>query len=134
MPKKRHRKRPSWVTVGEAIGDLPELQVSVNQPYQAYSVKMGLPYSTEPQNDYQVLMRKHTQRFVTGNSYRNTPRDFPIFSRMKEGDTFAEAAVIADQIFADACRQQRILPDSESGMELKKKIVPPYSRDKFLAK
>lgn len=134
MPLKRHRKRPAWITVGEAIGDLPELQTSVAQSYQSYPVMMGLPYSTEPQNEYQQFMRKNTDEYVTGNSYRNTPRDFPIFARMEEGDNFASASVIADRLFESACQNRHISPGSPEGKRLRKKIVPPYSRDKFLEK
>lgn len=134
MPKKRHRKTPAWITVGEALGDLPKLHTKIEEPYQLYPLQLELSYSTKPQNEYQKLMRKKSIDAVTGNSYRNTPRDFPIFAQMKEGDSFLEAATIADKLFEKACIQKGIAINSEKGVLLRKKIVPPYSREKFLSK
>jgi DNA (cytosine-5)-methyltransferase 1 len=73
---------------------------------------------------------------VTGNSFRRTLRDFPIFEMMEEGDDFTRAASIADRILAGAARIQGLsrLEHEEEYNWLKRKIVPPYDRTKFLSK
>lgn len=134
MPKKRNKRYPAWVTVGEAIGDLASLQVRPEDPYTAYSVNDILPYVDEPENEYQKLMRKGMGSGVSANSYRKTPRDYPIFARMQEGDDFVAAGAIADQLLVEACEREGVEEGSIRYKELKAKIVPPYSREKFLSK
>lgn len=134
MPKNRRSKHPRWLTVEEAIGDLPELHTRPDAPYVSNSISSLFPYSTEAQNPYQTMMRKNTKNGVTGNSYRNTQRDFPIFARMAEGDNFVQAAELAEGILKDACNQLHCQAGSLEYEQLRKKVVPPYSTDKFLSK
>ena len=128
-----------WVTVSEAISDLPSLFPNADSDYVIHKITMPLPYVSEPENQYQHLMRNWYGRelnTVTGNCFRKTLRDFPIFERMEQGDDFLKASSIADAILKDACRARGINPiDGEREYEkLKKAIVPPYDRENFTSK
>ena len=133
MPKHKRRKDPCWVTVKDAISDLPSLHPTSKNKYRAHSVKMGLPYRTDAQNEYQEKMR-NSSGICTGHVYRNTPRDFPIFEQMQEGDNYVRAAEIAEELFKKECARLNIRANTEEYENLKNKIVPPYSTEKFLSK
>ncbi len=130
---------PSWITVRDAISDLPSL---FQDPFQKYSlgrIAQKDPYLSEAQNDFQILMRTwygDSMDKVTGNIFRKTLRDFPIFDQMKQGDNFQQASKIADQLFQNAAWAQGITEENnpDEYIRLKKKIVPPYNREKFLYK
>lgn len=127
-----------WVTVGEAFGDLPELFPNEHAAYKLEKITAPYEYRSWPQNPYQTQMRTwfgREEQYVTGNCFRKTLRDFPIFARMKQGDDFAAASQIADQLFAQACKSRGVrLSDGDVYTELKKQIVPPYDRDNFVSK
>ncbi|MBM7679599.1 DNA (cytosine-5)-methyltransferase 1 [Gracilibacillus alcaliphilus] len=127
---------PYWITVGEAISDLPALFLDHNQKYKNNKPMVLKSYEFEPQNDFQALMRSNNQlNKVTGHMFRNTKRDFPIFAQMKEGDNYLSAHKIAMTLLREEMRRQGILEsDTEKAAELKRKIVPPYSTEKFLGK
>ena len=138
VPHEPSADAKNWVTVGEALGDLPVLFKNENQKYILERTIAEKDYRTKEQNDYQHVMRNwygHPELSVTGNCFRRTERDFPIFARMKEGDNYSAAAEIADHLFEEACEREKIyVKAGEDYEKLKKKIVPPYARDKFLAK
>jgi DNA (cytosine-5)-methyltransferase 1 len=125
------------VTVEDAICDLPVLFPDVKSRYSLKAVNSVLPYKTLlPQNDYQKLMRtwySYTEPGSTANSFRKTLRDFPIFAEMKEGDDYRQAHSIALKRLADAAANIGITENSHPEIynQLKKKILPPYSKDKF---
>ena len=125
---------PDWITVGEALSDLPELFQNENSKYKLLPLNLALDYKTEITNQYQEKMRfwygKETQ-YVTANAFRKTVRDFPIFARMKQGDNFVQASKIADELFFKELQMYNYHEDSSEYEALKKKIVPPYARDKF---
>lgn len=121
------------VTAGEAIGDLPRMKSHLE----------GKPPSGEP-----LPLRKEPSPFarslrewrgleapglVSGNWYRFTERDFPIFREMAHGDTYPDALEIAYglmrrhiETLADPPR-----PGSAEWEELKAAFVPPYRNDAF---
>lgn len=128
--------RLPWITAGDALSDLPELFPLPTSPYRLYQPNILLPYSDEPKNAYQQMMRTWygTENGMTsGNSFRNTPRDFPIFQEMRAGDDFRSVAEISERLLKRACVERGVNPDDhpERYVALKKKIVPPYARDKF---
>lgn len=127
---------PYWVTVEEAISDLPSLFPTPKSPYKLNKLNMVLPYIYEPQNTYQETMRKYMvpNHLVTGHAFRNTTRDFPIFEKMNPGDNYFQAQKIAICLFEKECSRLNIKPNTENYEELKKKMVPPYSSEKFLSK
>ncbi len=124
---------PPWRTVEDAIGDLPSLRSSPDEPYAANAMNLRLPYECEPENEYQELMRGGCDT-VSGNVYHNNERDYAIFARMKEGDLYPQAVRIANQILAETCSALGVREGTDEYEALKKSIVPPYSSDKFLSK
>lgn len=127
---------PYWVTVKEAISDLPSLFPTPKSPYKLNKLNMVLPYTSEPQNAFQEAMRRNVlpKNLVTGHSFRKTIRDFPIFHKMNPGDNYLEAQQIAMLLFEKECNRRNIKPETENYEDLKKKMVPPYSSEKFLTK
>lgn len=138
-PNNSDENCPSWNTVGDAFGDLPELFTSEKSKYALHKITMGLPYKSEPLNDYQELMRNwygNESNAVTANCFRKTLRDYQIFARMPQGGTYKDASEIADKLFEEACISNNVSMEGSSDVyeKLKKKIVPPYDRDNFLNK
>lgn len=131
--RQRLRKDPAWVTVEEAIGDLPSLRTRPDELYQANNINLLLPYEYEPENVYQAEMRG-LEDYVSGNVYHNTPRDYVIFDRMEEGDTYPQAAGIAREIFAERQQRTGVQEGTPEWETLWQETVPPYSVDKFLSK
>lgn len=127
---------PYWVTVEEALSDLPVLFPNPKSSYKLNKLNMALPYKMEPQNTFQRRMRENiiTKHLVTGHAYRKTLRDFPIFDKMQPGDNYIKAHEVAMKIFECECERRKITKDSDRYEELKKKMVPPYSVEKFIAK
>lgn len=130
---------PLWNTVQDAISDLPVLFPDKDSKYVLSRIVQRDPYQSEPKNDFQVLMRNwygSENKRVTGNIFRKTLRDFPIFDRMKQGDNYTQASQIADELLAETCREMGISEEKEPERfeKLKKKIVPPYDRNNFLYK
>jgi len=125
-----------WVTVGEALSDLPTLFPTSKSSYRLYDLNILLKYRTPPQNEYQKLMREwggHMSEYVSGHGFRKTVRDFPIFERMKHDDNYPSAVKIAEEILEEICNQKGIPldPGSSEYQKLRKKIVPPYDPEKF---
>lgn len=136
--KKTNIQNP-WVTVGEAIGDLPKLFLSAKSKYKLYPINMELEYFSDSQNEYQKLMREwygSSDDSITGNCFRNNSRDFKIFERMNQGDNYLDACNIADQIFEETLKVEKITKEQNPDMyeRIKKEIVPPYDRNKFFNK
>lgn len=138
-PNKKLSGWRKWVTVGEAFSDLPRLFTNSKSKYKLYPLNVELEYYMEAKNKYQKIMRtwygKET-RGVTSNSFRKTSRDFKIFEAMKEGDNYANASIIADNILLETLKVQGISKEFNPLRyeELKKQIVPPYEREKFIGK
>lgn len=125
-----------WVTVHQALSDLPKLFPDFEKKYVLNPLNLVLPYSMAPENEFQQLMRawyNTGEQSVSGHSFRKTIRDFPIFFRMKPGDDFRDAHLIAEELFQKAVSSAAII-ESEQPLRynaLRKKIVPPYAIDKF---
>ena len=67
-----------WVTVEDAISDLPSLFPNSRSRYRLYKPSMRLPYRTPAQNEYQNSMRTwygQDLSGVTGHSFRRNLRD-----------------------------------------------------------
>lgn len=138
-PLKADPDLPDWNTVGDAISDLPVLFTNAYQKYSLERIDQRKPYRGQVINDFQRQMRSWyglPLTCVTGNTFRKTLRDFPIFSRMKQGDNYAQASEIADRLLEEACIQRNIDKNinPEAYAQLKKQIVPPYDRENFLYK
>lgn len=125
-----------WVTVGEALSDLPILFPTSKSAYRLFELNVLLRYRTEPKNEFQKMMREwggETNGYVTGHGYRKTVRDFPIFERMGHDDNYPIALKIAEELLEQACLREGIDPEShpEIYQKMRKKIVPPYDPEKF---
>lgn len=124
-----------WVTVNDAFSDLPVLRKSAREPYPSRRINEEIPYKSSPVNPFQQQMRAKTIAWkgTTGHIYRNTGRDFEIFDRMLPGHNYIHASQIAEQLLLAACQRNGIDPlENKSAYEsLRKKIVPPYAREKF---
>jgi DNA (cytosine-5)-methyltransferase 1 len=131
------------VSAEDALSDLPQIFTLSSRNLRGSGcsdVSQLLPYHlARPLNGFQNRMRAwagfETMGWVSGNVIRQTLRDFPTFRSMKQGDNYRQAVKIAMDRFNTQRHQQeqwlgRKLTRSEIA-KLKKKIVPPYSLDKF---
>lgn len=139
MPNPSHAGLPAWVTSGEALSDLPELFPDASGIYHLYKPYISFEYNGAVQNDYQQLMRNwfgREEKMISGHGFRNTARDFPIFGRMSPGDDYLAASKIAEEILDEKCRLYSVVEKENPEMyrQLKKKTVPPYSKEKFHTK
>lgn len=130
---------PVWVSVKDALSDLPVLFPSADTPYTVNKMNTKMPYQSPPLNSFQKKMRYRSDNqyteYVDGNAFRNTPRDFRIFERMRSGDDYKQAHDIALKLFREACKFYNIgINDKEAYEKLKKEYVPPYDTTKFLSK
>lgn len=134
VPLSSENAKKKWVTVGEAFSDLPILFPTVDSDYRNVKLSEELDYRCEPQNEYQRIMRTWygADSFgASANAFRNNRRDFAIFDRMKPGDDYIAASQIADKLFEQEAKVFGYKPESQEYVNLKKKMVPVYARDKF---
>lgn len=126
-----HNPKP-WVSVENALSDLPRLFPTSDSPYYFHKASEAYRYASEPKNEFQSTMRAG-RSLVCGHGFRRTTRDFPIFEQMLEGDDYRAAVKIADQLFRRALENTGIdkMSDPIRYRTLKKKIIPPYSLEKF---
>ncbi|KAB8125587.1 DNA cytosine methyltransferase [Gracilibacillus oryzae] len=130
---------PLWVSVREAISDLPVLFPNALDPYKANKMSTKMPYQSPPLNDYQKIMRSkynitYTQN-IDGNSFRKTSRDFRIFEKMQPGDDYRRAHEIAVKLFEEARLFHNIsINDKQAYQKMRKEYVPPYDTTKFFSK
>lgn len=139
LPNRSGDEKPEWVTVEQALSDLPVLFPDPTIKYKLIKPNILLPYRASPRNDYQEKVREYVHdrvNGVSGNGFRKTLRDFRIFDKMLPGDDYREAKAIAEKLFKDACLSRNINEHSDSEMyfKLKKEFVPPYSNNKFHGK
>ena len=123
-----------WVTVKDAFSDLPILFPKATENYKQKDINVSMMYSNRIQNAFQKTMRTWSgtsQNEVTGNTFRNTKRDFPIFEKMNQGDTYPEAYEIALKLLKEKATLKDISEKSPEFEELKKEIVPPYDTEQF---
>jgi DNA (cytosine-5)-methyltransferase 1 len=123
------------VSVREALGDLPRLKTHLNDPPIPPS-DMDLPLRGIP-SPYVRGLREwpsiETPEELSGHWYRFTPRDFPIFRLMAQGDCYPEALEIAHSLFRARLRTMKEAPrpDTPAYKRMKDEIVPPYRNDAF---
>ena len=142
MSKKAHFKMPNssemavqpWVTVGDALSDLPVLFPTADSKYRAIKLNEEMEYRTDAQNSFQEIMRNWYGMESFGssaNAFRNNKRDFGIFEKMHQGDNYIDACKIADELFEQEARVFGYKSGTSEYEKLKKKMVPVYDRDKF---
>lgn len=134
LPISADESTKDWNTVGDAFSDLPELFPLPNSKYRNVKLNEEIDYKTDPENEYQKLMRNWygMESFsASANAFRNNRRDFAIFYRMKQGDDYIAASKIADELFEKEAEVFGYKPGTSEYLKMKKKMVPVYDRDKF---
>lgn len=130
-PPENRASRP-WVTVEEALSDLPVLFPNSSAHYCLVKPLEAKLYNKNAENHYQKSLRRE-KRSCSGHGFRRTTRDFPIFESMLPGDDYMKASEIAEAIFHDKLKASgtRKEANPERYEIIRKKTVPPYSLDKF---
>jgi len=131
IPPKSGNPLP-WVTVGDAISDLPSTFPVSTSPYRLHKPTDSIRYRHTPGNDYQTIMRGN-RLGSSGHSFRKTLRDFPIFELMQEGANYLDASRIAEELLKKKINNAGIDPanDTKRYELFRKNTVPPYDREKF---
>lgn len=138
-PLKIHDSVPKWVTVGDAISDLPELFRESGSCYSTRPLNVGIQYKTEIQSEYQNIMRSwygEHESTVTANAFRKNKRDFKIFELMEQGDDYTDASKVADSLLEEYISKHNISEKitEDDYKRIKREIVPSSSRQKFTRK
>jgi DNA (cytosine-5)-methyltransferase 1 len=105
------------ISVGEAIGDLPELEptrLSLRRKSTApKQTDSPIPYKCLPESDYQKLMRRQSSETVMNHLCRaHNDKDLHIFSIMPQGGKYKnipdELKRYSDQIFEDKYKRLKL--------------------------
>lgn len=124
-----------WVTVEEALSDLPPLEDHIHGVDRRGARRFDgeLPYGDKSPSTYARLMREWPS-FKSAGYLRDhvtrclTDRDYRLFAAMKAGDDYPKAHALAEKLYkqeVEKCRKQgRPLPRHAD-------YVPPYSPEKF---
>ncbi len=137
-----HDRLEKAIGVREALEDLPLIHEHTRDPSAMRKRKLNdkLPYRvpTNGVSAYANRMRSwlgfETGDSVTGHLVRVTPRDFPIFAKMKHGGDYPHAIEVAEHLFLDALSELGLATakkGSKAFKELRARIVPPYDPGKF---
>ncbi len=137
-----HKKLKNAVGTMEALDDLPWIKEHVASPSVIRKRKLTdvLKYRELEHgiSSYALAMRTwpgfKTKEGTDGHLVRLTPRDFPIFAKMKHGADYPQARQVAEKLFAealDATGMTHARKDSKAYCELRAGIVPPYDPNKF---
>jgi DNA (cytosine-5)-methyltransferase 1 len=132
---------PVAVSVKAALSDLPRImehftdapamrrrKINDALPYSCFT---GLSAFAARMRNWPGLARTHNA--TNGHVVRLTPRDFRIFSRMRQGGDYPHACEVAQAIFEEqlAAASPRPVAGSEAYEELRNQCVPPYDPGKF---
>ncbi|CAN1722800.1 DNA (cytosine-5)-methyltransferase 1 [Hyphomicrobium sp. 1Nfss2.1] len=137
-----HRSLKKAVGTREALEDLPRIKEHDAEPSVIRRRKLSdtLPYRDlkDGLSSYASTMRAwpgfETSDFVDGHLVRLTPRDFPIFAKMKHGGDYPHAREVAEALFEEAVARSGLAgtrKDAKAYKELRASIVPPYDPEKF---
>lgn len=137
---------PASITASEAIDDLPDIDpgklISEGKLGRRKSNLAALSsYRSSASTAYQQQMREWPgftgdKDGVTAHVIRYLPRDYRIFSKMRQGDQYPEACAVAEKIFRTELLNIRLrgASISEGSKEyalLRAQFVPPYDPKKF---
>lgn len=134
------------ISAGQAISDLAELnplklieQGRLGRKRADLSVRTA--YRKTPPSEFQREMRswpgfEQSDRGVTSHVIRYLPRDYTIFSRMRQGDQYPQAYELAERMLRDEMIRlelhgRPVAKGSKDYAALRSSIVPPYDPDKF---
>jgi DNA (cytosine-5)-methyltransferase 1 len=68
---------------------------------------------------------------ISDHVIRSLPRDYKIFRAMQPGDQYPEAVAVAERLFKEEAKRQRLSSQSQAYKALRKQFVPPYDPGKF---
>ncbi|MBZ4416003.1 DNA cytosine methyltransferase [Myxococcus sp. RHSTA-1-4] len=124
-----------WVTVEEALADLPPLEDHIHGLDRRGTRRLNgkLPYGDNPPSAYARLMKEWPD-FPSAGYLRDhvtrclTQRDYRLFKRMKPGDDYPKAHALAEKLY-----EQQVEKCRKSGQPLPRRAdyVPPYDPKKF---
>jgi DNA (cytosine-5)-methyltransferase 1 len=137
-----HKKLKKAVGVREALEDLPRIREHASEPSVIRKRKLRdpLPYHKleDGLSPYAVTMRTwprfKTEDVTDGHLVRLTPRDFPIFAKLKHGADYPQARALAERLFEKELAARCMTgarKSSKAYQELRASMVPPYDPDKF---
>lgn len=145
LPVGLNEETVTAVSVSNALDDLPPLteHLITKAPLPRGTFRQPRAYYRAPHTPYAQLMREWpglpASDGIDDHVTRRTPRDYEIFRRMKPGDRFPEALVIAGQLL-DAELQsisksrKPPKPGTAAFRKLQKRFIPPYPEDIFVDK
>lgn len=134
------------VTAGQAIGDLPAINPAKliregKLRRRRADLESSSKYRSAAKSDFQRLMREWPdlcidKEVVTAHVIRYLPRDYRIFTKMRQGDQYPQAHRVAEEIFrSDLMRLRmqgvRLIEGSKEYLALRAATVPPYDPSKF---
>lgn len=145
---------PQFVSAEEALSDLPEYREHTKTPLPLRNgwMRSSAPanYSHPPKSEYAQMMREWkpgpfagpgfpAHQHIARHTMVGTKRDVRIFRRMKEGDDYRDASVIARYLFSRVrarltkSREAEGKPplSEEKWKELEGNYIPPYPVDQF---
>lgn len=136
------RKLKNAIGTKDALSDLPRIKEHATVPAVIRKRKVADVLSYRELRDgiseYAKAMRTwpgfETTQGTGGHLVRLTPRDFPIFAKMKHGADYPQAVRLAEELFAKALASRRLKKarkNSKAYRELRASIVPPYDPKKF---
>jgi DNA (cytosine-5)-methyltransferase 1 len=137
-----HKQLKSAVGVKEALEDLPRIEEHTTNPpiMRKRKLRHILPYREieGSLSAFAVTMRNwpgfETVNGTDGHLVRLTPRDFPIFAKLKHGADYPQARALAEKLFEEelvAKGMARAHKSSSAYQELRASMVPPYDPSKF---
>ena len=140
-PPRARQGLPPAVSVRSALSDLPRIHEHFRDPAAMRRRKVAdeLPYSAFADlGPYATLMRnwpgmRKSHAGTDGHVVRLTPRDFPIFRRMRHGGDYPHARDTAEKIFQERLAAEHPLPvqGSPAHQALRDELIPPYDPGKF---
>lgn len=133
-PNKPDDNCPAWITVKEALDDLPTLFPTPQSHYKLQPLNIDLPYKRAIQNNFQKVMRNWFNQetdAVSANAFRKNTRDYEIFDKMEPGANYTKASAIAEQSFKKEAAIFGYEKGSIQYTQLHSKMVPPYTTDSF---
>ena len=129
---------PLAITVSEALDDLPELLDHLDGEYRPgiRDFRAEMTHRTEPHSAYARLMREDWPSFegatgIDDHCVRRTPRDYETFRRMKHGDRYPQAIVLAKNRLEQELKElgsDAPKPGTAEYESLEASIVPPYGK------
>jgi DNA (cytosine-5)-methyltransferase 1 len=143
VPVETTRATLSATTVSAALDDLPALTDHVSGFPGKLPTVDTIQYPREPHSQFARVMRSWPglpeSSVVEDHVIRRTPRDYETFRRMKHGDRYPAALVIAktrlqEELARLGDAQTAPSPGTPEYLALERRFVPPYPESIFVDK